>query len=187
MLSESETIAAASDCLPPLGQRSDRQAAHYYRSMHARAVQREEHWKERALAGQQIIKQLLVLVGWCVQQIEGLKRQLAWLKKQQFGRKSEATQAADAVAQPEVAAGPGAGPGAGPEEAAIEPGAKDTTAQPRRRRGQQRGSKGPKRHRRLNLPQETTHHTLAEAERTCSNCGKIRPETGLTEESEEIE
>jgi hypothetical protein len=36
---------------------------------------------------------LLVLVGWGVQQNEGLKRQLVWLKQQQFGRKSEATQA----------------------------------------------------------------------------------------------
>jgi len=39
----------------------------------------------------------------------------------------------------------------------------------------------------LNLPEETTHHTVPEAERTCCTCGKIRPESGLTEESEEIE
>jgi len=37
------------------------------------------------------------------------------------------------------------------------------------------------------LPEETTHHTLSEAERTCALCGKLRPETGLTEESEEVE
>jgi hypothetical protein len=73
--------------------------------MHARAIQREQQWKERALAGEQIIKQLLVLVGWCVQQIERFKRQLAWLKKQQFGCKSEATRATDGVAEPDPAAG----------------------------------------------------------------------------------
>jgi transposase len=39
----------------------------------------------------------------------------------------------------------------------------------------------------LNLPQETTQHTLTDAERTCRGCGKIRPQSGLTEESEEIE
>ena len=66
--------------------------------MHARAVQREQQWKARALAGEQIIKQLFVLAGWCVEQIERFKRQLAWLKKQQFGSKSEATRATDGVA-----------------------------------------------------------------------------------------
>ena len=178
MLRESETIATASDSLPPLGPRSDRAAAHYYRSMHARGVQREEHWKEKALAGEQIIKQLLVLVGWCVQQIEGFKRQLAWLKKQQFGSKSEATKTPDAVAEPAPATG---------SEQAVAPGAKQTAAPTKRGRGQQLGGKGPKRKRRPNLPQETTHHTLSPTERTCCLCGKIRPETGLTEESEEIE
>ena len=37
------------------------------------------------------------------------------------------------------------------------------------------------------MPQETTAHTLTEAERTCPICGKIRRATGLTEESEEVE
>ena len=178
MLRDSDDCGTSLDCLPPLGQRSDRAAAHYYRSMHARAVQREQQWKERALAGEQIIKQLLVLVGWCVQQIERFKRQLAWLKKQQFGCKSEATRATDGVAEPDPAAG---------SEPTIDAERPKTTGQTRRRRGQQPGGKGPQRRRRLNLAQETTPHTLPEAERTCSICGKIRPETGLTEESEEIE
>jgi hypothetical protein len=66
--------------------------------MHMGAVQREQQWKERALAGEQISKQLLVVVAWCVQQIGALTRQLAWLKKQQFGSKSEASQPSDRVA-----------------------------------------------------------------------------------------
>ena len=49
--------------------------------------------KARVLAAEKVIEQLLVLVGWGVQQNEGLKRQLVWLKQPQFGRKSEATQA----------------------------------------------------------------------------------------------
>jgi transposase len=37
------------------------------------------------------------------------------------------------------------------------------------------------------LPEEITHHHLSEEERTCAICHKVRPEIGLTEESEEIE
>ena len=85
MLRESENVAAESDGLPPLGARSDREAAHFYRSMHAKAVEREQRWKEKALAAEQIIKQLLVLLGYCVQKIGALTRQVTWLNKQQFG------------------------------------------------------------------------------------------------------
>jgi hypothetical protein len=91
VLQESESISAESDGLPPLGNRSDRQAAHYYRSMHARAVQREQRWKQRALEAEQIIKQLLVLVASCVDMIGAITRQVTWLNKQQFGNKSEST------------------------------------------------------------------------------------------------
>jgi transposase len=35
------------------------------------------------------------------------------------------------------------------------------------------------------LAEETPHHLLSEAERTCPICGKLRPASGLTEESEE--
>jgi len=185
VISVSENLAAPSESLPRLGPSSDRQAAHYYRCQHNRAVQREQQWKERALAAEKIITQLLVVVGWCVQQIRAFKGQLAWLKKQQFGRKSEATQAkglATSAAGAAAASGP-AGSAAGSEPAApvggLSPG--------KRRRGQQPGGKGPQRRRRLQLAEETTHHTLTEAERTCSRCGKLRPESGLTEESEEIE
>ena len=168
-------------------QGSDRQAAHYYRSQHSRAIQREQQWKQRALAAEKIIAQLVVLVGWCVQQIEALKRQLAWLKKQQFGRKSEATRnglagSAEGASQPSAAVGSAAGVPAG-----AEPVGTGGAASTQRRRGQQPGGPGPQRRRRLHLPEQTTHHTLTEAERTCPICGKLRPPTGLTEESEEIE
>jgi transposase len=178
MFDDSEPGAAALDSLPPVGEVSDRQAAHYYRSMHARAVQRLEEWKQRALAAEQIIKQLLFLLGWCIQQIQELKRKLAWLNKQQFGSKSEATKLSESEAAPSPASasGPAAGTGGDP-----------TTGQTKRKRGQQPGRKGPKRRARENIPQEITHHTLAEPERTCEVCGLIRPETGLTQESEEIE
>lgn len=188
MLSLNEPIISPCEPEPPQGQWRDRQAAHYYRAQHARAVQREQQWKAKALAAEKMIEQLLVLVGWGVEQAEGLKRQLAWLKKQQFGRKSEATQAQGPAGSPEGATESGAGLGSaqgptGGSESVAPEGAVPTP----RRRGQQPGGKGPQRRRRLDLPEQTTHYTLSEAERTCPNCGQLRPESGLTEESEEIE
>ena len=173
MLRESESFAPESDGLPPLGKGSDRQAAHYYRAMHARAVQREERWKERALAAEQIIKQLLRLLGLFVEKVGKLTGQLAWLNKQQFGSKSEATRPAKEATPPADQGG--------------SEGAEQPSTRGRRKRGQQPGAKGPKRRLRLNLPEEATHHQLSEPERTCAICHKIRPEIGLTEESEQIE
>jgi hypothetical protein len=149
VISINENVAAPCDPPMPLGQGSDRPSAHYYRSQHLRAVQREGQWKERALAAERMIAQLLVLVGWCVQQIEALKGQLAWLKKQPFGRKSEATPANGLAGSPEGARESsgvdGSAEGSGPGAEAVA-GAAPT----RRCRGQQRGGKGPQRRRRLN-------------------------------------
>ena len=58
MISASEHTAVASDALPPVGG-SDRQAAHYYRAQHARALEREERLKEKAHAAERIIHQTL--------------------------------------------------------------------------------------------------------------------------------
>ena len=172
MLSDSESVAAESEGLPPLGTRSDRQAANYYRSMHAGAVEREQRWKERALAAEQIIKQLLVWLGFFVEKIGKLTRQVTWLNKQQFASKSEATRPAREATPPASEGG--------------KEGAEQPPAQRQRKRGQQPGAQGPKRRRRLNLPEESTHHDLGEEERTCPICHKLRPEIGVTEESEEI-
>src|ERR1035441_4869907 len=60
-----------------------------------------------------------------------------------------------------AAAGSGEGPVPG-----TEPVAGAGAGQTKRRRGQQPGGPGPKRQRRLHLPEETTHHLLSEAERT---------------------
>jgi transposase len=181
-------VAAPCDPAAPSGPGRDRWAAHYYQAQHGRAVQREQQWKQRALAAERIIAQLLVLVGGCLQQIEALQGQLAWLKKQQFGRKSEATPlnglagATAGATESSAVAGSGEGPVPG-----TEPVAGAGAGQTKRRRGQQPGGPGPKRQRRLHLPEETTHHLLTEAERTCPICGKLRPASGLTEESEEVE
>ena len=86
VISASEHTAVESAELPPFWG-SDRRAAHYYRAQHARAMQREECLRQKAQAAERIIVQLQVLIGWLVQQIRDLQRQLAWLKQQQFGRK----------------------------------------------------------------------------------------------------
>jgi hypothetical protein len=187
VISVNENPAAPCARQLPLEPRSDRQAAHYYRSQHSRAVLREQPWKQRALAAEKILAQWVVWVGWYGQQIGALKRQLAWLKKQPFGGKSEATQnrlagSPEGATEPSAAVGSAEGVPAG-----AEPVGGGGAARTPRRRGQQPGGPGPKRHRRLPLPEPTTHHTLTEAGRTCPICGKLRPATGLTEPSEEIE
>lgn len=173
MLRESDSLAAESDALPPSGTMSDRQAAHYYRSMHARAVQREQRWKQRALGAEQLIKQLLALLALCGQKIGKLTRHVAWFNKQHFGRKSEATRPASPATPPASEGG--------------KEGAKQPPVQGQRKPGQQPGAKGPKRRCRLNLPADEIHHRLNEQERTCLICHQIHPEIGVTEESEEIE
>ena len=66
MISVSENTALATAELPPL-RGSDRQAAHYYRAQHARALEREAGFKAKAQAAEKIIVQLQVLIGWLVQ------------------------------------------------------------------------------------------------------------------------
>jgi len=95
----SENTAAASAELPPLGG-SDRQAAHYYRAQQCGHCSAKRASKQKAQAAEKIIVQLLVLIGWLLQQIRDLQRQLAWLKKQQFGRKSESRPKPPAESQP---------------------------------------------------------------------------------------
>ena len=184
MIGTNETVAAGCETLPPAGQGSDRQAAHYYRAQHARALQREQAWKEKALAAQKIIAQLLVLVGWFVEQVGDFKRQLAWLKKQQFGSKSEITQNKDPSPWSEESGG--RAQAANPEEGSDRSSNGQGVCPSKRRRGQQRGAKGPKRRRRVELPEQVIHHRVDPAQRTCAGCGKLRPELTLTEESEEI-
>ena len=118
--------------------------------------------KQRALAAEKIIASLLVLVGWYGQQIEALKGQLAWLKKQLFGRKSEASPANGLAASPEGASRiEWVGGAAEAHRRAPSRWRRGQRLPPQRRRGQQPGRPGPKRRRRGHLPEEITHHTLS--------------------------
>jgi len=177
VIAASENTAVASVELPPL-RGSDRQAAHYYRAQHARARQRQERFQQSAQAAERIIVQLLVLIGHLLQQISDLRRQLAWLRKQQFGRKSESRPAA-AEAAPTALGANGQTPPPGM------PGAPDVPS-PKRRRGQQPGAKGPQRQVRSDLPEQIINHILTPWQLVCPCCGKVRPELSLREESQEI-
>ena len=180
------------DEAPAPGGLSDRQQAHYYRAQHARAVQREQAAREQVRAGEKTVASLMVLLIFLFEQIADLKRQLAWLLKQLFGRKSEAQAPSSSLpASPAAAEGAGAegaaevpAPGAGEVVALAASGAAAGPGQ--RRRGQQAGAKGPKRRERAGLPEVIVAHEINEADRVCSCRGKVRPEIGLTEESQEI-
>lgn len=128
---------------------------------------------------------------------------MTWLKKQQFGRKTETgsrpnptkSAAAAAAAAAAVEAAAAAAVGAEDAEDAKDaqtpadptlPKTKEATSKTGRGRGQQRGGKGPKRKRRVNLDEEIINHTLEESQRTCGVCGKVHPDLGLFEESEEV-
>ena len=168
VISVSERTAVESAELPPFGG-SDRRAAHYYRAQLARALQREECLQQKAQAAERIIVQLQVLIGWLVQQIRDLQRQLAWLRQQQFGRKSESRP--------------------NPERSPTQPtgtSSAEGTPRPKRRRGQQPGAKGPQRRVRADLPEPIIHHTLEPSQLVCPCCGKVRPELSLREQSQEI-
>jgi hypothetical protein len=168
VISASENTAVAAAELPPL-RGSDRQAAHYYRAQHGRALQREERLKERAQAAERIIVQLQVLIGWLVQQIRDLHRHRAGLTQQLLGRTPESRPHPErSLSQPT---------GAPSAEGAP---------RPKRRRGQQPGAKGPRRQLRADLPEQVIHHTLEPSQLICPGCGKVRPELSLQEQSQEI-
>ena len=188
MLSVHQSEAVPCEPPPIRGAGDDRWAAHYYRALHARALQREQHWKAKALGYEKIIAQLWAVMGGYARQVEGLKGQLAWLHKQLFGRKSEGSPAhglagaVEAASQrSEVAEGVEA------LASSLESEAAGSEAPAARPRGQQRGGKGPARRLRLHLPEQIVEHRLSQAERTCPRCGKLRPELRLTEESQQIE
>ena len=180
MILETEHLSTADGAASRLaGKMGDRQRAHYYRAQHARAVERARQWEQKTRASEKIIAQLVVLLGCFLERIQELIRQLAWLKKQQFGRKTE-TGLSSGPSESEAADGP---------ETSSDPAdqrAEKLESKTGRRRGQQAGGKGPKRKRRENLGEQIIDHTLEESQRTCGVCGKVHPELALREQSQEV-
>ena len=173
-----------------------RQQAHYWRALHARAVQREAALKAEVQQLEATIGELHAQLAQFHQQqaqqekqirekdqqIEALKAKVVELARQVFGRgtekTSDGTSADHAPAQDPTEAGSG---DACSDEKPAPASAK------RRRRGQQPGTGGHGRKRHVNLPQVEQVHELPEAERCCPRCGKRFREFPGTEDSEEIE
>ena len=131
VLSLSENVAASCEPPPSQGLGGDRWAAHYYRARacpcgSARAAVEEQSAElprdDPAVAGVDRDRE--------VQQIEALKGRLAWLQKQLFGRKSEAS-AAQGLAGAAPASGQSSATGRLAEAAA--PGAERAVWRPRLR------------------------------------------------------
>lgn len=144
-----------------------RQQAHYWRTQHARAVDRELRWKARALELEEIVRTQAAQIAELTQQLEALKSQVAWLQRQLFGRKSEQ--------RDEVGRDADHGDQEVSDGLAVH-----------RPRGKQPGMKGYGRTIRVNLPSEEILHDLPETQRCCQICGKPFLVFPGTEDSEEI-
>lgn len=148
-----------------------RQQASYWRTQHARALEREAEWKEKARHFEQLTRKQQAQITELTQQNEALKAKVSQLQKQVFGRKSEQRKSS------------------APED---QGGEQDVFSSPKtspavlRNRGKQPGTKGYGRKRRLGLPTEEFHHRIPDEQQRCPKCGK--PWVGFpgTEDSDEI-
>ena len=146
-----------------------RQQVPYWRAQHARAVEREQYWKQQAESLAAQVRQQAQQLAEQAQQIEALKAQVVWLQQQVFGRTSEETKALPGGVEMEPCKPP----------SSVPPSA-------RRRRGKQAGTKGYGRRRREELATEEIVHSLPEAAQRCPQCGKRLEVFPSTEDSEEI-
>ena len=151
-----------------------RQQAHYWRAQHARAVEREQHWKGQAQHWEAQIRQQTQQLEEQGGQIETLQARVIWLEQQVFGRKSEESEVPVEVPVPSDPSS---------SSALLEEG---VLAEGRRRRGQQRGTKGHGRKRRVDLPTEEIEHPLPADQQHCPSCGLPLEALPLSEDSEEI-
>ncbi len=130
-----------------------RQQAHYYRSLHARAVEREAAWKDKAQRLEEVVRRQQAQIAELTREVEAAKARIAWLEQQVFGRKSEQCPRPDPCPQGSASALDGNA------EAAHEP---ELGNEPKRKRGKQPGAKGYGRKRRHDLPAEDVVHELPE-------------------------
>ena len=147
------------------------QQAHYWRAQHARAVEREGLWKEKALRLEEVCRGQARLIKEQAAKIEALEAKVLLLQQQVFGKKSERRHNADSGREEDG--------GAGRES-------QDADAVGKRSRGQQPGTDGHGRKRRENLPTEEVVHELPPADQCCPRCRKPFRERPDTEDSDEI-
>ena len=143
--------------------------ASQYRSLHARAVEREAALKREVAELRQNDREQRERIAALLLENEKLRARQGWLELQLFGRKSE--KSAD------VAACEG------------EQTTEDSTragCEVRKKRGQQRGAKGHGRKRREDLPTDEIPLDLPPEKKSCPRCGKALRQFPWTEDCEEI-
>jgi len=145
-----------------------RQQAHFWKSQHARAIEREAVWKAKVQHLETILDNQNVQIKELAQQVENLKAQNAWLKQQVFGRKTEQREESDFDLYSDNQKNSDS-----PDE--------------KRPRGQQRGANGSGRKTHTNLPVKEVTHDVREDQKRCPGCGRLRRLLSITEDSEEID
>ena len=152
-----------------------RQQANYWRAQHARACQRQEVWKAKALQLESTVRKCQATIDEQSQQIEALKARVIWLAQQVFGRKTEST--IDIGNESQNLS----------DSSAELLDSSQNLSQDKRKRGQQEGAKGHGRKLRLNLPSIEMLHELGQDNCCCPKCGKPFSVFPRTEDSEQIE
>lgn len=140
-----------------------RQQANYWKTQHAKAVERESVWKTK-------VQELETDIRKQNEQIEELKAQNVWLKHRIFGRQTEQNRNSD-------------------DDATDKKGScsfPDDSCEVKRSRGQQEGAPGHGRKRQTNLPSIEVFHDLKEQDKYCSICGLPFRLFPTTQDSEDV-
>ncbi len=144
-----------------------RMQANFWKAEHARVVERETNLKERCQLLEATVIHQESLIKEQTKQLEDLNAQIAWLKQQVFGRKTEQREESDLDSYC-------------PDQKYS------AVSDEKRSRGQQRGANGSGRKNRTNLPAKIIFHDLPKDQKLCPKCGALLRELSITEDSEEI-
>lgn len=145
-----------------------RQQVHFWKSQHARAVEREESWKAKAQQLKSTVRSQELQIKELTRQVEEFKAKVAWLTLQVFGRKTEQSTELDA------------------DTPCDDIQNRYDSSDDKCPRGQQPGAKGSGRKPRSNLPARVVSHDLPKEQKLCPKCGRPRRLFSTTEDSEEI-
>lgn len=156
--------------------------ANYWQTQHGRAVERERQLREENTELGRQVREQGTRIKRLSEENEDLKIQVALLKKQVFGRKTQ--RSSERQEQLEEAA---MGEGQGDEDEGKKEAQQGEDAEEKRKRGKQAGTKGHGRRQRVELPTEEEVVEMPGGAPICPQCGKAYHAHGATEESEEID
>jgi len=148
-----------------------RQQAHYWRALHARAVEREKVLKQQVVDLQQTVREKDSQIAELTGQLEAVRARLSTVQQLAFGSKCDQAAAGPAHAVPGDRDGQDV-------DRASEP----STG----KRGQRPGAKGHGRKRREQLETEVVSHALPVGQQCCPKCGKPFEEFPGAEDCEEL-